>query len=134
MFPSICGYFSTFGILVSVSFIFCLFFFIYFSYGIDICGASTFCLLTCTNVGIIDGALFPLIILWALAYVISYSFLAFDHEVPPSSTLLFLFKTLLRDFAITFLLFSNVTCISSLVLLTLVCGFYGLVFMEKIDM
>ncbi len=42
--------------------------------------------------------------------------------------LFFLLKTFFRDFATTFLLFSNVACISSLVFLTLACGFCGFSF------
>jgi hypothetical protein len=60
--------------------------------------------------------------------VLSYFFLTPHLEVPPYSTLLFLFRAFLGNFVATFLLFSNVVYISSLVLLTLVCGFYGLFF------
>ncbi len=129
MSPSIYGCSSTFGDLISLSFlIFCLCFLICLSYGVDICDASTFYLPTCTNVGIANGATFLLIIFWAFASMLSCSFLAPTPEVPPSSTLFFLFRAPLRNFVAIFLLFSNVIYISSLVLLTLVCGFYGLFF------
>jgi hypothetical protein len=42
--------------------------------------------------------------------------------------LFFLLRTLLGDFAATFLLFSNVTYISFLIILTLACGFCGFSF------
>jgi hypothetical protein len=51
------------------------------------------------------------------------------HEVPPSLALFFLFKTLLKDFTIVFLPFSNAARISLLVLLTLV--YMDCSFMEK---
>jgi len=63
MSPSICGCSSTFGNLVSCSLlIFCLYFFIYISYGDEIYGASTFYFLAYINVGIVDGDTFPFII------------------------------------------------------------------------
>jgi hypothetical protein len=40
----------------------------------------------------------------------------------------FLLRAFLGDFATTFLLFSNVACISYLVFLTLACGFCGFSF------
>jgi hypothetical protein len=39
------------------------------------------CLPTCTNVGTIDGATLPLIVLWAFVSMFFYSFLTFDHEI-----------------------------------------------------
>jgi hypothetical protein len=60
-----------------------------------------------------------------------YVILFFLHtwaRVPPSSTLLFFLRTLLKEFATTFFLFSSVVYISSLVFLTLVDGFYGFSF------
>jgi hypothetical protein len=129
MYPSICGCSSTFGNMVSSSFlIFCFYFLICHSCGNNIYGASALCLPDYTNVGTTNGATFPLIIFWALASILSYSFLTPHLEVEPSSTLLFLFKALLGNFVITFLLFSNVAYISSLVCLTLVYGFCGLFF------
>jgi len=132
MSPSIYGSSSSFGDLVSFSFfIICLCSLIRLSCEDNIYDASALCLLACTNVGITNGATLPFIILWPLASVLSYSFLAPNPKVPPSSTLPFLFRTLLGNFATTFLMFSNATCISSLVLLTLVYGFYRLSFLWK---
>ncbi len=129
MSPFVCGCCSTFGDLVSLSFlIFFLYSLICLSYGNNICGALTLCLLNYTNVGIANGSTFPFVIFWALNSVLSYFFLTPHLEVPPYSTLLFLFRAFLGNFVATFLLFSNVVYISSLVLLTLVCGFYGLFF------
>ncbi len=65
---------------------------------------------------------------WTCAFVPSYFFLTHDPKAPPSSALFFFLKTLLGDCIITFLIFSNATYISSLVLLTLACGFYGFSF------
>jgi hypothetical protein len=56
------------------------------------------------------------------------SFFTLKPEAPPSSTLLFFLKALLGEFVVAFFLFSNIVYISSLVLLTLVGGFYGLSF------
>jgi hypothetical protein len=47
--------------------------------------------------------------------------------------LFFLLKALLGDFVVAFLLFSNVDCISSLVLLTLACVFCDFIFGGQID-
>jgi len=80
------------------------------------------------NVGIVDGATLPLITFCALASTLSYSHLIFDPKVPPSSTLFFLLRALLGDYAATFFLFSSVIYISSLVLFTLVNGFCGFFF------
>ncbi len=60
--------------------------------------------------------------------MLSYSFLTLDFKAPPSLTFFFLSRAVLRDFATTFLLFSNVSYISFLILLTLACGFYGFSF------
>lgn len=73
----------------------------------------------------------PFIILWPLPSMLSYFFFTLNPKVPPSSTLAFLFRALLGNFGTTFLMFSNATCISSLVFLTLVCGFYGLSYLWK---
>jgi hypothetical protein len=128
MSPFVCGCSSTFGDLVSLSLlIFCLCSLICLSYGINICVASTFYLPAYTDVGIANGATLLLIIFWALAFVLSYSFLAHILEVPPS-TLFFLFRAPFGIFVAVFRLFSDVAYISFLVLLTLVCGFYGLFF------
>ncbi len=109
MSPSIGGCSSTFGNLVSLSFlIFYFCFLICLSCKDDVCGVSTLYLLTCTNVSIVDGAPLLLIIFWALAFVISFFFLTPDLEAPPSSILFFLFRALLKDFVTVFLLFSNV--------------------------
>ncbi len=111
-------------ILVSCSLLpFCACFLIYFSCGNDTCGTYTLCLLVGTNAGIANGAILPFIILCACAFVHSYFFLTPNHEAPHFSTLFFLLRSFLGDFFITFSLFSNAACISSLVLLTLACGF-----------
>ncbi len=47
--------------------------------------------------------------------MLSCSLFILELEVPPSSTLFFLLKTLLGKYVIVFFLFSNVVCISSLV-------------------
>jgi hypothetical protein len=56
--------------------------------------------------------------------MLSCSFFTLELEDPPSSTLYFLLRRLLGESIVTFFQFSNVVCISSLVLLTLVGGFY----------
>ncbi len=60
--------------------------------------------------------------------MLSCSFLIHEFEVAPSSILFFLLRTPLGDYVIIFLLFFNAAYISSLVLLTLDCGFYGFSF------
>jgi hypothetical protein len=101
MSPSICRCSSPFGNLASCSLSF-------ISCGNDIYGIFAFYLLAYTNVGIVDGAILPFIIFYALTFVLSYFFLILEPEAPPSSTLLFLMKTVLRDFVVVFLLFFNV--------------------------
>jgi hypothetical protein len=59
--------------------------------------------------------------------VFSYSLFTLEPEAPPSSTLFFLLKTLLKESIVAFLFF-NVVYISFLVLLTLVGGFCGFSF------
>jgi len=131
MSPSIGRCSSTSKDMVSRSLLtFCLWSLICLSYGDDIYGISTLCLPTCINVGIINGATLLFIIFWTLAYVFSCFFLTLDPEAPPSSILFFLFITLLGDSTTMFFLLFNVACMSFLVLLTLVCGFYGLFFVE----
>ncbi len=83
---------------------------------------------TRTIVGITNGSTLPLIIFYAFVYVLSCSLFILESKVLPSSTLFFFLKAILGEFAITFFLFSNVVYISSLVLLTLVGGFYGFSF------
>ncbi len=56
------------------------------------------------------------------------SLLILELEVPPSSTVFFLLKALIKDSIATFFLFSSVVCISSLVVFTLAGGFYGFSF------
>jgi hypothetical protein len=65
---------------------------------------------------------------YALTSMLSCSLFALKPEAPFSSTLFFLLKTLLRESATSFFLFSSVVYISSLVLLTLVGGFCGFSF------
>jgi hypothetical protein len=84
-------------------------------------------LLSCST-STVNGSTLPFIIFCALKFVLSYSLFTPEPKAPPSSTLFFLLKALLKKFAITFFLFSSVVYMSSLVLLTLVDGFYGLSF------
>jgi hypothetical protein len=62
---------------------------------------------------------------------ISCSLFTFELEVPLSSTLFFLLRTLLGESSVAFFLFSSVIYISSLVFLTLASGFYWLSFLCK---
>ncbi len=105
------------------------------SYGDVICGIFVTCLTMCTTIGIVfttigiaNGSAMPLIIFCALKFVLSCSLLTLEHEVPPSSTLFFFLRALLGKSIATFFLFSNVVCISSLVLLTLAGGLCGFSF------
>jgi hypothetical protein len=75
--------------------------------------------ITYTTIGTLDGFTLPFIIFFALTSMLSYSLFTHEHEAPPSSTLLFILRTLIGECATTFFLFSNVVYISSLVLLTL---------------
>ncbi len=104
------------------------------SCGDVIYGTSAIYLIACTIGCIVltticttNGSSTPLIIFYAFKFVLSCSFFTLEHEVPPS-TLFFLFKTLLKKSNVTFFLLSSVICISSLILLTLANGFYGLSF------
>ncbi len=108
-------------------FTFFLYSLIYLSCGDDIYGTSTFYLPISTN-GTIDGATLPLIIFWACASMLSCFFLTLDPKAPPSSILFFFLRALLGNFATTLFLYSNVTCISSLILLALTYGFCGFSF------
>jgi hypothetical protein len=60
--------------------------------------------------------------------VLSCSLFILKHEAPPSSTLFFLLRALLGESIVTLFRFYSVIYISSLVLLTLVGGFFGLSF------
>ncbi len=100
----------------------------YLSYGNVICGIIVVCLIACTTISTADGSILPLIIFYALKYVLSCSFYTPQLEAPPSLTLFFLLRTLLGEFDVAFFLFFSVVCISSLVLLTLAGGFCGLSF------
>ncbi len=113
----------------------CLYSFSCVSCGVVICGISIVYMATCTivnialtNVGTTDGSIPPLIIFSAFRFVLSYSLFIPELEVPPSSTLFFLLKTLLGESVIAFFLFFCVVYISSLVLLTLANGFCGFSF------
>ncbi len=154
MSPSKCRCSSPIGNLVSCSpLTFCLYSFNCLSYENVICGTSCLCSLRClsykyviygtsviclvaytiigtthTIVGIIDGSILPFINFYALSYVLSYSFFTPKLEAFPFSTLFFVLKAFLGEFDVAFFLFSNVVCISSLVLLTLVGGFCGFSF------
>ncbi len=81
-----------------------------------------------TIVGTIDGSTLPLITFCAFKFVFSCSFFTPELELPPSSTLFFFLKTLLREYVAAFFMFSSVVYVSSLVLLTLVGGLCGLSF------
>jgi hypothetical protein len=58
----------------------------------------------------------------------SCSFFILEVEAPPSSTLFFFLKALLGESDEAFFLFYSAICISSLVILTLVSGFFGMPF------
>jgi hypothetical protein len=70
----------------------------------------------------------PFIIFCAFESMLSFSLFTPKLEAPPSSTLFFLLRTFFGEFVATFFLFFSVIYISSLILLTLVSGFYGLSF------
>jgi hypothetical protein len=93
-----------------------------------ICGTVKVCLTTCTIISIIDGSTLPLIIFCAFKFVLFCSLFTLEPKTPLSSTLFFHLKALFREFLATFSLFFGVVYISSLVLLTLAGGFYGLSF------
>ncbi len=149
-FPSKCRCFSPSRNLVScsplTSYLFSL---SYPSYGDVICGTSCFYslnylsygdvmygtfiiyLVVCTivgttliTIGIANGSTLPFIILCAFTSMLSCSLFILELEAPTSLTMFFLLTTLLGEFAATFFLFSSVVYISSIVLLTLVDGFY----------
>jgi len=100
----------------------------YVSCGVVICGTSIVCMAACTIVGTTECSIFPLIIFYALTFVLSCSVFTPLCKVLPSSTLFFLLRTLLGEYVVAFFLFSNVVYISSLVLLTLVGGLCGFSF------
>jgi len=128
-FPSKCRCSSPFKNLVSCSpLTSCLYSLSSFSRGNVICGIFIVYLVACTTIGTVNGSILPLIIFCALTFVLSCSFFTFEPKVPPSSTLFFLLRALLGESVAAFFLFFNVVCISSLVLLTLVDGFYGFSF------
>ncbi len=83
---------------------------------------------TLTTVGIVDDSTLPLIIFYALKFVLSYSLFILEPKVPPSSTLFFLLKACLGESTAIFFLLSNALSISSLILLTLAGGLCGLSF------
>ncbi len=118
---------STSKNLISCSLLtFCLYSLICLFYGDDICGTSTLCLpIQCWHYRWCHS---PLHHLLNPASMLSCYFLTFDPKVPPSLALLFLLITLPGDYVVAFLLFSNATCISSLVFLTLACGLCGFSF------
>ncbi len=126
------NYLSCGNVICGIS---CLYFFSCISCEHFICGTTTICLTayttissTLTSIGNVDGSTLPLIIFCAFKFVLSCSLFIPKDDALPSSTLFFLLKTLLGDFVATFFLFSNATCISFLVLLTLACGFNGFSF------
>ncbi len=111
-----------------------------FSSGDVICGTFVVCLATCTTVGTTytivgttNGSILPLIIFCALTFVLSYSPFTLGPKIPPSSTLFFLLKALLRKSIVAFFLFSSLVNISSLVLLTLAVVSMDFPFDAQID-
>jgi hypothetical protein len=107
----------------------------YISCGDVICGIVVVCLTTwtiggiaLTIVGTTNGSSLPLIIFCALKFVLTCSLFTPKPKFHPSSILFFLLRALLGEFATTFFLFFSVLYISSLVLKTLVGGFFGLSF------
>jgi hypothetical protein len=67
-------------------------------------GTVAICLTSCTigsttltTIGTTDGSILPLIIFYALKYVLSYSFFIFELEAPPSSILFLFLRTLLKS-------------------------------------
>ncbi len=98
--------------------------------GVGIYGISAVCLATCATIGITltivgttYGSTMPLIIFYALKFVLSCFVFTPKLEAPPSSTLLFLLRSFLRESIVAFFMFSNVVYISSLFFKTLVGGF-----------
>jgi hypothetical protein len=104
------------------------------SCGDVICGTIVVYLFSCTTIGttftIVGTTMFHSALhhFLCLEYVLSCSFFTIELEVPLSSTLFFLLKTLLGKSTIVFFLFFNVVYTSFLVLLTLVGGLCGLSF------
>jgi hypothetical protein len=87
----------------------------YLSCGDVMCGTSVFYLATCTTVstahttiGTIDGSTPPLIIFYALTFVLSCSLFTLEPKVPPFSTLLFVLRIFLGESIIAFFLYSSV--------------------------
>ncbi len=105
------------------------------SYGNVIYGIVAICLIAYTiigtaftTIGIVGCSILPLIIFYALKYMLSCSLFTPQLEALPSSTLFFRSIALLREFDTAFFLFSSAVYTSSLVLLTLVGGSCGLSF------
>ncbi len=133
--PSKCICSSSFGNLISCSPLTSyLCSFSCLSYGNVNYGTSIVYLVACTIVGIAcnttsttNGSTLPRIIFCAFTFVLSYSLFISELNVPPSSTMFFLLRTFLGVYC-SLLFVLNVIYISSLVLLTLVDGFYGFSF------
>ncbi len=125
--PWLCSFncFSCGNVTCGISYIYSLG---YLSYGDVIYGIAIVYLTALTIVGIVDGSTLPFIIFCALKSMLSCSLFTPNLEAHPSSTLFLLLKTLFGKFVVDFFLFSNAFSIPSLVLLTLVNGFYGLSF------
>jgi len=104
------SFFSCGDVIYGIS---CLYSLSCVSCGVGIYGIFSICLVACAIVGTTNGSTLPFIIFCALKFMLSYSLSIPKLKVPPSSTLLFLLRTLIGEFAITFFLFSNVVCISS---------------------
>ncbi len=134
--PSKCKCSSPFGNLVSCSLLTsCFYSFNCLFCGDVMYGTSIVCLSTCTIIGITyttigttNGSTLPFIIFYAFISMLSCSLFIPKLKAPPPSTLFFFLRAFLRDFAITFFLFSIIVYISSLVIFTLANGFYGFSF------
>ncbi len=101
------------------------------SCGDVIYGTSTVCLvaytivgITCTINGNVDGSILLPIIFSTFVYVFSFSLFTLKPKASPCSTMFFFLWTFIGEFVVAFFLFSNNVCISSLILLILVSGFY----------
>ncbi len=78
------------------------------SCGHGIYGTFVFYLATCTTIGTTDCSTLPLIIFYALPFMLSCSLFILELEAPPFSTLFFVLKTFLGESVIASFLFSNV--------------------------
>jgi hypothetical protein len=100
----------------------------YLSWGDVIWGTIAVYLTTYTTVGTTNGSTLLFIIFYALKFMLSCSLFTLEPQALLSSTLFFVLRALLGKFVADFFLFSSVIYISSLVLLTMVGGFFGFSF------